>query len=161
MGEYSTRSVGNFIELLNCRIRDGDKDQEKHLKSYSKNASYISKTIQNELIKCCGEIIKENLLQDIKKSQYYAVIADEASDMSNKEQMSLVLRFVDKNFDVREELLGFLHCKSGLSGKALSETLLGTISDLELDINDCRGQGYDRAAAVPGSKNGMADHIIN
>ena len=45
--------------------------------------------------------------------------------MSSKEQMSLVLRIVDKDFDVREEFLGFLDCTSGLSGKALSETLLG------------------------------------
>ena len=80
--------------------------------------------------------------------------------MSNKEQMSIVLRFVDKNFDVREEFLGFLHCKSGLSGKVLSETLLGAISELKVDINDCRGQGYDGAAAVSGSKNGIAAHII-
>ena len=74
--------------------------------------------------------------------------------------MSFVLRFVNKNFDVREKFLGFLHCKSSLSGKALSETLLGAISELKLDINDCRGQGYDGAAAVSGSKNGMAAHII-
>ena len=46
-----------------------------------------------------------------------------------------------KNFDAREEFLGFLHCKSGLSGKALSETLLRAVSKLKLDINDCRGQG--------------------
>ena len=160
VGEYSTGSVGNFIELLNYRVRGGDKDLGKHLESYSKNASYISKTTQNELIECCGQIIKESLLQDIKESQYYSVIADEASDTSNKEQMSLVLRFVDKNFDVREEFLGFLHCKSGLSGKALNETLLGAISELKLDINDCGGQGYDEVAAVSGSKNGMAAHII-
>ena len=139
MEEYSTGSVGIFIELLNYRVRDGDKDLEKHLESYSKNASYISKTTQNELIECCDQTIKENLLQDIKKGQYYSVIADEASDTSNKEQMSLVLRFVDRNFDVRDEFLGFLHCISGFSGKALSETLLGAISELKLDISDCRG----------------------
>ena len=58
--------------------------------------------------------------------------------------MSLVPRFVDKKFDVREEGLGILHCKSGLSGIALNETLLGAISELMLEINDCREQGYDR-----------------
>ena len=73
--------------------------------------------------------------------------------------MSVVLRFVNKNIGVREEFLGFLRCKSGLSGKALSETFLGAIYELKLDINDCRGQGYDGAAAVSGSKNGMAAHI--
>ena len=75
--------------------------------------------------------------------------------------MSLVHRFVDKNFDVREEFLGLLHCKSSLSGKALSETLLGAFSELKLDINDCRGQGYDGASAVSRSKNDMAAHVIN
>ena len=53
-----------------------------------------------------------------------------------------------------------MHCKSGWSGKALSETLLIAISELKLDINDCRGQDYDGASAVSGSKNGMAAHII-
>ena len=52
-----------------------------------------------------------------------SVIADEASDTTNKEQMPLVLRFVDKKFDSKEEFLWFLHCKSGLSGKSLSEAL--------------------------------------
>ena len=68
VAEYSTGSVNNFIELLNYRVRGGDKDLERHLESYSKNSSYIYKTIQNELIQCCDEIIKENLLQDISKS---------------------------------------------------------------------------------------------
>ena len=53
-----------------------------------------------------------------------------------------------------------MHCKLGLSGKALSETLLASVSELKLDINDCRGQDSDGAAAVSGSKNGMAAHII-
>ena len=70
-----------------------------------------------------------------------------------KKQMSLVLRFVDKNFDVQEEFFCFLHCKSVLSGKVLSETLFAEISELKLDISDCRGQGFDGAAAVSGSEN--------
>ena len=73
--------------------------------------------------------------------------------------MSLVLKFVDKTYDIREEFLGFLHCKLGLSGKALSETLLGAILELKLDINDYREQGYNKAVAVSGSKNGVAGHI--
>ena len=89
-----------------------------------------------------------------------SVIADEALYTTNKEQMSLVLRFADKNFDLEEDFLWFLHCKSGLSGKALSETLLGTISDLKLGINGCRQLGYDQAATVSENKNGMTAHMI-
>ena len=82
------------------------------------------------------------------------------ADTTNKEQMSLVLRFADKNFDLEENFLWLLHCKSGLSGKALSETLLGTISDLKLGINGCRELGYNQAATVSENKNGMTAHII-
>ena len=68
MGKYSTGRVGNFIEVLDYRVRCRDKDLEKHLESYSKNAPYILKTTQDGLIKWCGQIIKENLLQDTKKA---------------------------------------------------------------------------------------------
>ena len=74
--------------------------------------------------------------------------------------MPLALNFVDINFDVREDFLSFLHCKSDLSGKVLSETLLGAVSELKLDINYFRGQGYNVTVAVSGSKNNMAAYII-
>ena len=59
VGEYSTGGIGNFVEFLHFRVRGGDKVLEQHLKTYSKNASYISKTLQNELISCCGQFITE------------------------------------------------------------------------------------------------------
>ena len=74
--------------------------------------------------------------------------------------MSLVLRFVDKDGEIREEFLGFLHCELGLTGKALAETILTEIGNLTLDINNCRGQGYDGAASVSGHINGLSAHIL-
>ena len=73
--------------------------------------------------------------------------------------MSLVIRYVDSDCVIREEFLGFLHCDLGLSGKALAETVLGGLIDLGLDIRNCRGQGYDGAAAVSGHINGLSAHI--
>ena len=58
VGEYSTGWVSNFVELLQFRVRGGDKVLEQHLKNCSGNASYISKTSQNDWISCC------NLLQN-------------------------------------------------------------------------------------------------
>ena len=37
---------------------------------------------------------------------------------------------------------------------------MAAISELKLDISDFRGQGYNGAAAVSGSKNGMAVHRL-
>ena len=54
IGDYSTGGVDNFVV-----VRSGDKFLERHLKTSSKNASYISKTAQNDLISCCGQFITE------------------------------------------------------------------------------------------------------
>ena len=56
-----------------------------------------------------------------KEWNFFSIIADEASDSSNQEQLPFVLRFVDT---VREiEFLGFFYRESGLSRKALAETV--------------------------------------
>ena len=74
--------------------------------------------------------------------------------------MSLVLRFVNKDGEIREESLDFLHCELGLTGKDLAESILTEIGNLILDINNCREQGYDRAASVSGHINGSPAHIL-
>ncbi|XP_046864226.1 52 kDa repressor of the inhibitor of the protein kinase-like isoform X1 [Xenia sp. Carnegie-2017] len=86
VGCYSSGGVGNFIETLNYGVRRGDKVLENHLKNCGKNRSYISKTSQNKIIKCCGQVISNQIISDIKKSKFFSVIADEASDSSHKEQ---------------------------------------------------------------------------
>ena len=72
-------------------------------------------------------------------------MADEAADISNVEQMSLVWRFVDRDSNIREEFLGFVPCSEGLSGEAISKTILAAVTDLGLDIELCR----DRAMMGP------------
>ena len=69
VGEYPLNSTGNFIGLLNFRYRDGDVDVINHFKDFIKNASYIPKTTQNDLINCCGEIIFDQILFEVKKNK--------------------------------------------------------------------------------------------
>ena len=69
--EYSSGGEGNCIECLGYRVRGGDTELENHLKTCSKNASYISKTSQNELIYYCGKFIKDALIKDIKESSFF------------------------------------------------------------------------------------------
>ena len=117
IGEYSDGRVGNFIELLNFAVRRGDKVLENHLQNHQKNASYISKTSQNKLISCCGQVITDKLISEVKNSKYFSILADEACDSAVKEQLSLVLRYVDSEYNIKEDVFRFVHCKEGLSGK--------------------------------------------
>ena len=44
-----------------------------------------------------------------------------------KEQLSLVLRFVDKTGVVREEFISFLLCEFGTTGEALSKIITSAL----------------------------------
>ena len=46
-----------------------------------------------------------------------------------------------------------------MSGKALTEVVLGGLINLGLDIIKYRGQGHDWVAAVSGYNNGLSVHI--
>ena len=47
-----------------------------------------------------------------------------------------------------------------MTGKTLAETILTETGNLTLDINSCRGQGYDGAASVSSHIDGLSAHIL-
>ena len=68
------------------------------------------KTIQNDLILYCANHVRETILKDVIKAKYFLILADEVADgVSNSEQLSLVLRFVDHNCTIREQFVVFFH----------------------------------------------------
>ena len=157
---YDTRDCGNFQALLNFRVESGDKVLEDHFKKAPKNATYRSKTTQNEIIECCSEVICEQIIADVRSSKYFSILADEVTDCSTKEQMPLVLRYVDRNREIQERFVKFIHCDSGISGNALKDKVLNCLTkELQLDINNCRGQCYDGASNMAGQYSGLAARI--
>ena len=72
-----------------------------------------------------------------KKAKYFSILADEAADISNLEQMAIVLHFVDKSAMIREAFLGFFHCNGGLSGKEIAKMIIKLVKDLGLNLGDC------------------------
>ena len=47
-----------------------------------------------------------------------------------------------------------------MTGKTLAKTILTETGNLTLDINNCRGQGYDGAASVSSHIDGLSAHIL-
>ena len=150
---------GNFQALLEFRIDSGDQTLQHHLKTAPRNATYISKTIQNEMITTVGAIIVNNLSQEIRDSKYFSIMSDEAADISNKENLSVVIRFLDSTKTVREEFVGFYLCEDGTTGAAIKDLIIGAVADLGLSMDDCRGQCYDGAGNMSGRLNGASSLI--
>ena len=177
-GEEPMHNDGNFRALLRLRVRGGDTDLKDHLVSCKRNATLVSKTIQNELIACAGNMIKEDIIKDVKDAKFWTIMADEMQDRAKREQLVIAIRYVDTKNEpkiIKEEPVVILdliadikssdqsdateHSEIKLSGKAIGETLLHHINELGLDLKYLIGQGYDGAASMSSERVGVCSVI--
>ena len=156
------RTMANFVVLLNFRIDTEDSVLEQHRSSAARNATYTLNTIQNQIIPILADQVLQFIISRVKAAKWFSVIADEVTDVLNKEQLSIALRYVDSDtLVVREDLVGFVECDTGISGCDLARKITGTLEELGLDLEHLRGQAYDGAGNMAGSVKGTAALICS
>ena len=125
--------------------------------------TYLSPTIQNELVLLLSKKVKNIILQEVREAKYFAIMCDSTLDMSHTDQMTLIVRYVTiKNSiaQVKEWFLNFFP----LSGKTAAEISKSILDELELnnlDVMMCRGQGYDNKSTMSGIHAGVQQTIKN
>jgi hypothetical protein len=67
-----------------------------------------SPKIQKQIIGCCSKETTKRIIEELG-DDHYAIIADECSNVSHKEQLGVCLRYVDKLGRVCERFLGLVH----------------------------------------------------
>ncbi|KAM7283773.1 uncharacterized protein ISCGN_000878, partial [Ixodes scapularis] len=93
--EKSVKNDGNFRALLRYRANGGDCTLAEHIRTAGNNALYTSPTIQNEIISIIGNLIQDKIVEAVHKAEFFAVLANETSDVSQTEQFSLCARYVE------------------------------------------------------------------
>eukprot|EP00268_Persea_americana_P015620 TRINITY_DN17296_c0_g1_i1.p1 TRINITY_DN17296_c0_g1~~TRINITY_DN17296_c0_g1_i1.p1 ORF type:complete len:393 (-),score=37.64 TRINITY_DN17296_c0_g1_i1:1144-2322(-) len=118
-----------------------------------RNATYTSPKIQKEILHLFSEKVRNAIREEIDDAKF-CIIVDEARDQSKREQMALVLRFVNKNGFIRERFFGLVHVKNTAS-QTLKKEISAVLSRYNLSIQNIRGQGYDGASNMRGEWNGL------
>ncbi len=144
---------GNLIQLLLLRSEDC-----AQLNTWIRERKYFSPPILNEQISLMALSALRALLVDISRAQWFSLIADEVTDVGNKEQFTVCIRWVDDEFIIHEDPVELIHVP-----KTDSATLTSALKDclirLCLPITQCRGQAYDGASNMSGHLNGIAAQI--
>ena len=81
------------IQLLLLRS-----EERPELRQWIESKRYLSSDIVNEIIGIMAHHILREILIEIRQSLKYSLIADEATDVSNKEQLCVTIRWVDDAF---------------------------------------------------------------
>ena len=96
----------------------------------------------------------------MRQSPFFTIIADETTDSSNKQQAVVCLRHVDNKLDVHEEFVG-LYNVANTEANTLVSVLVDVLQRLNLSIHNVRGQCYDGASSMSGSKGGVAKQLCD
>ncbi|XP_062003225.1 uncharacterized protein LOC133720770 [Rosa rugosa] len=92
-------------------------------------ASYTSPKIQKQMLQAFSVRVKKAIREEINDSKF-CIIVEEALDESKKEQMAIVLRFVDKDGFIRERFFGL--CNDEFQNAQAEEiAYLTSIDELE------------------------------
>ena len=140
---------GNLYQLLLLQA-----EECPNMKSWLQNREYISPAIVDEIVRLMGQMILRSILDDIKSVQWYAIIADEATDVSGTEQLSVSIRWVSKSYEVHEDVLGIKELPDTKAATILHE-VNNVLVRCTLSITQCRGQAYDGASNMSGIRNGV------
>ena len=81
--------------------------------------------------------MREKIHEEIGDAKY-CILVDEAKDESRKEQMALVLRFVDNDGFIRERFFDILHVKDTTS-MTLKKELSSILCRYALNVQNMRG----------------------
>uniref|UniRef100_A0A8C4RRK3 DUF4371 domain-containing protein n=1 Tax=Erpetoichthys calabaricus TaxID=27687 RepID=A0A8C4RRK3_ERPCA len=147
---------GNFREILET-VADHNA-AVKHRLTTIHNAKYTSKIIQNEVLDCLAEMVRSEIVDEVKNSEYFSIMADETKDVSKQEQISFVLSSY-YNGTIKES---FLHFESAerLDAVGLTEKIVHLLEHHGLDYkNNLIGQAYDGAAVMSGKHPGVQARI--
>ncbi|XP_057518474.1 uncharacterized protein LOC130799394 [Amaranthus tricolor] len=153
-------SRGNFIELLKWLGGKVEKIRKYTFQNAPKNCQLTSPKIQKDIITCCAKETTKRIIEEVGDG-YFSILADESSDVSQKEQLALVLRFVNReNGSVVERFLGILHV-GNTTALSLKNAIMSLLMEHSLSPSMIRGQGYDGASNMRGEINGLKTLIMN
>lgn len=96
--------------------------------------------------------IQEDILSEVKSAQFFSIIADEVTDVSNKEDLSLVIRYLVEG-EIREMFVDFIQVER-ITGEVLSSAILQWLANHNVSLDNMRGQCYDGAANMSGARTG-------
>lgn len=119
--ENAIQNAGNFRAILQFRAK-GDIFLQNFLEGTDTIIKYLSPGIQNQFINICNDILKKIVIK-VNEAQCFSVLADETTDISTSEQLTLCVRYIDSVGNLNEDFLKFIIVES-LIGSDLSAAIL-------------------------------------
>jgi hypothetical protein len=101
------------------------------------NVKFTSHQIHNEILHVFARNVQSLIRYEIGDARF-CLIVDEVRDEPRREQMALVIRFVDKSGFIRERFLDIVHIKD-TTASTLKEEISFVLSHHNLNVQNIKG----------------------
>ena len=154
----TSHNRGNFIELLQFLVDHNDSVNVVAFENTSGNLQLTAPAIQKDIVNAAAVETLNAVMFDMGDA-LFSILIDEARDNSVKEQMAVVLHYVDTKGQVIERFVGVQHVRS-TDARSLKIAIDELFSKNGLSISNLRRQGYDGASNMQGEFNGLKALIL-
>ncbi|KAK8462035.1 hypothetical protein SEVIR_1G134800v4 [Setaria viridis] len=136
-----TWDKGHFLEMIDW-YKGFDENVRRAFDEMDPDrcSELASRGFQKDLVKSCTEEVIQAILEEIGDSRF-SILIDDTHDISSKEHMGIILRFVNKQGKVIERFLDLEWVKD-TTPTAIKGNLVGFLVRHGLSISRIRGQGY-------------------
>ncbi|KAL4637625.1 hypothetical protein ACB092_03G090500 [Castanea dentata] len=148
---------GNFLELLQF-LGDHNESINEVLQKAPKNCKLIHSDIQKDIVTAIARETSKVIIKDLDNG-FFSILVNESRDISVKEQMTLILRYVNKKEIIVEWFLGVVHVAS-ITALSLKYVIKCLLCEHNLSLLNLREQGYDGASNMQGDINGLKTLIL-
>ena len=104
-------------------------------------------------------MIRKAIVDECNSSMFWSVMADETTDVSTKEQVSVCVQYVKKTepkgLEVCEEFLGFSSV-SVANAEAITTAIVSLVKGVGLNMDRLVGKGFDGASTTSGHVSGVS-----
>ncbi|XP_028954819.2 uncharacterized protein [Malus domestica] len=156
---FKSSNRGNYLELIQFLSKHNEQVRKVVFENAPKNLKYTSSDIQKDLVYACAIETIDAITKDMEGA-FFSLLVDGSRDSSTKEQMAVVLRYVNKKGETIEKFLGVQHVTSTTS-RSLEEAIERIFATTNLSMSKFRGQGSNGASNMKGKLNGLKTKILN
>jgi len=117
------------------------------------NATYKSHNTATEFLCAVSDWLQSDISRSLHESPYIAILADEATDIRQRTELSVCFRFV-VNGQAVERFFSLMQLKS-TSASDIADAMLDLVKKHSIPLRNIYWMAFDGAANMSGTKNGV------
>ncbi|CAL2249496.1 unnamed protein product [Prunus armeniaca] len=130
---------GNFIEIIKSFARMNIEVEKVVLDKAPQNAQYIAHDIQKQILHIFANKVRKTICKELGKNKF-CLLVDESLDESGKEQMAIILRFVDCDGFIRERFFDIVSVVD-TNALTLKKEICKVLGNNDILVENMRSQG--------------------